>query len=112
MKKGIIIYYDEDCGFCRQACMSIRKFLFLKNTEIVVITTDVEAYRVFQDEYSWAVYDEASGKYYSKSRAWWRLVHASPFSFLYLISLIPGVILVGDKIYDVVANSRPKTCTS
>ncbi len=112
MKKEIVIYYDPDCGFCEKACISIKKFLFLKNAEIRIITTDKEAYKIFQDEYSWAVYESATGKYYSKSKAWWRLVRASPFSILYLVSLIPGVGWLGDRVYDKVANSRPKTCKS
>jgi predicted DCC family thiol-disulfide oxidoreductase YuxK len=112
MKRRITIYYDPDCGFCEKACVSIRRFLFLKNTDIDVITSNEEANRIFQKEYSWVVYEEGTNTYFSKSTAWWRLVRASPFFPLYVITYIPRVIWLGDRIYDEVANNRPKTCTS
>ena len=110
MSEKIIIYYDPDCGFCLQWCIRIKKFLFLKHVEIVPITRDKEAHVIFLKEYSWVIYESATGDYYSKSRAWWRLVYASPFFILYYVSYIPGVIWLGDIIYDKVAHNRPNTC--
>ncbi len=111
MKNKIIIYYDPDCGLCKKSCERIVKYLFLKNTDILPISSNPQANAIFLKEYSWVVYESDTGKYYSKSLAWWRLVNASSFSFLNVISLVPGVLWLGDRIYNKVARSRPVTCT-
>ncbi len=110
MKHGVTIYYDPDCGFCLRICRKIKKYLFLSNAEIKVITSDKDAYAIFLREYSWVVFESHTGKYYSKSSAWWVLVRVSPFSFLYVLTYIPGMIWLGDMLYEVVADNRPKTC--
>ena len=110
MKKKITIYYDADCGFCKKACLTIKKILFLNNAEIAIITSDTEANRIFLKEYSWVVCEHDTQRHFSKSTAWWRLIRASKFSFFYTISKIPGVLWLGDTIYDMVALNRPKTC--
>lgn len=112
MKKELVIYYDPDCGFCKKLCERIQKYLLLKNAEIKTINSDETANNIFLNEYSWAVYDGHTKKYYSKSSAWWRLVRRSPFFFCYFITYIPFVIYIGDKIYDYIARNRPRTCVT
>ena len=111
MSKNISVYYDPDCGFCRNVCFKIKKYLFLQGVEILPISSKNEnVYNIFLNEYSWVVHEHETGIYYSKSRAWWRLVYASKFSVVSSVSYIPGVIWLGDKLYDCIARNRPKTC--
>ena len=109
-RERVIIFYDYDCSFCKKVCITIKKYLLLYHAQILPITSNPHAMKIFREEYSWAVYDGTTDMYYSKSSAWWRLVKISPFSFFFYCVYIPGVRWLGDRVYDVVARSRTKTC--
>jgi predicted DCC family thiol-disulfide oxidoreductase YuxK len=74
------------------------------------ISSDQKAQDIFVKEYSWSVYSFVDTRYYTKSSAFWRLVKASPFSRISYISSLPGVLWLGDIVYDVVARHRSRTC--
>jgi len=110
MKESLTIYYDDNCSFCKNACLRIKKYLFLKNTDIKPMSSDEGANKIFLSQYSWVVYEYSTRKYFSKSSAWWRLVYHSPFFLLSYIVYAPLVLWIGDKIYDYIARNRSKTC--
>jgi predicted DCC family thiol-disulfide oxidoreductase YuxK len=111
MKEKLTLYYDPDCGFCKKSCFFLVSVLRLSHAVIVEVSSDTRAQEIFDQEYSWSLYDPHNKQYYSKSKVFWYLVKASPFSFMFLLSRLPLVLWLGDRIYDVVARSRPKTCT-
>lgn len=110
MGNTIIIYYDYECSFCYSWCNRIKKILCLKNMKLRSIQSNETIKTISITENSWIIEDLTTGKLFLKSQAWWKLIRESPFSLLFYISYIPGVILVGDKIYTFIANNRPKKC--
>ena len=107
MNRKNTLYYDAHCDMCIRWCHRICTILFLKNLECVDIASHKEAHNYFEKEYSWAFYEADTKRMYGKSSVLWRLIQISPFfSYMFYVSCIPGVIWLGDRIYDYVARSR------
>lgn len=58
-RRGITLYYDEDCGFCRKICRIFRELGLPPQTRILPAQSSPGMYAIMQRENSWVVEDGA-----------------------------------------------------
>jgi len=62
-RRGLWIYYDQDCEFCRKVCLLLRTFLILPDTLIVPAQNEPEIHDILQEYDSWVVVDHDETRY-------------------------------------------------
>ncbi|NER84518.1 MAG: DUF393 domain-containing protein [Leptolyngbya sp. SIO1D8] len=107
-RRGLTIYYDVDCGFCKKVVHVLRTLLILPGTPLLTaqsddsICADMEAYN------SWVVVD------------WQQKRHYKFEAIAYICGLSPGlnaispllrwapVMAAGTRFYEMIANNRKR----
>jgi predicted DCC family thiol-disulfide oxidoreductase YuxK len=101
----LIIWYDQDCGFCLKMCHLMRVFLFLPNVKIQPAQQEPEMDAILSTNNSWVVTRE--DRLALKWAAFGLLLRSSPvFRPLAVIAEWPWINWIGDHIYDLVAKHR------
>jgi predicted DCC family thiol-disulfide oxidoreductase YuxK len=110
--KRIVAVYDDTCGFCQRSCQWLAlwdraariRFVGASDTTHVPPGVTEEETRT-----SFIVTDEKGGEKRQRSRAVAALADAlpAPYRVLRLVAL-PGIRLLADRIYDLVARNRYK----
>lgn len=107
-RSEIIIFYDEDCGFCKKTCLILRNFLISENSKILPAQPNPDIYPIMQRENSWVVRDH-EGKLHIH---WHGIQYLCKASLIFRpIGIIMGwtpLINVGNKLYRWVAVNRGK----
>ncbi|MEH6604338.1 MAG: HTTM domain-containing protein [Pseudomonadales bacterium] len=102
----VIIWYDTDCGFCRQMCFLMKTLLILPWVQVRPAIENDQVNTVLQREYSWVVQSSA-GKQFLRWGAFVHLVSISPLWFwISPLLRIPRLALAGDKAYCRVGGAR------
>ena len=105
-RRGVAIYYDEPCEFCRKVCLILRTFLLPPETPICRAQQEPEIYREMQAHNSWVVVD-----YDGSRHVRWDAV-ALVFKRSWLFWPVGAVLgaralaKVGDRVYETVARNR------
>ena len=105
-----IIVYDNRCLFCVNIKKKIDRFDKKKNLKWIGIDNfDYKKYKLKKEDLLEEMYliinDEIFKGYYS----WKQIAKKIPLLFIfYIISLIPGVDFIGDKVYKVISKHRDK----
>jgi hypothetical protein len=105
-RRGVAIYYDEPCEFCRKVCLILRMFLLLPETPILPAQHFAQIHREMQAHNSWVVVDY-DGSHHVR---WDAIVLVFRRSFVFspvgsLLSL-PPLRAQGERLYDVIARNR------
>ena len=106
VRRGITLYYDEDCGFCRKTCQIFRELGLPPETRILPAQQVPDIYAIMQRENSWVVEDGAGVR---RTRwdavAWcWR---RSPLLWPFGVLFIPRFMRpLGDALYHFIASHR------
>jgi hypothetical protein len=105
-RRGVAIYYDEPCEFCRKVCLILRMFLLLPETPILPAQQFAQIHREMQAHNSWVVIDY-DGSHHVR---WDAIVLVFRRSVLFspigsLLSLRP-LRAQGERLYELVARSR------
>jgi len=105
-RRGVAIYYDEPCGFCRKVCLILRMFLLLPDTPILPAQNFAEIHREMQAHNSWVVVDY-DGSHHVR---WDAIVLVFRRSVLFsaigsMLSLQPFRAL-GERLYEAIAQNR------
>ena len=103
---NIVMYYDEDCGFCLKMCLILREFLLPETVKILRAQDYNDIYAIMERENSWVISDGA-GKTY---------IHWSAMAFLFSQSWLlkpigwimkfPPFMWLGNRVYHWVATNR------
>ena len=103
---SIVMYYDEDCGFCLKMCLILRELLLPDTVKILRAQNYNDIYAIMERENSWVISDGA-GKTY---------IHWSAMAFLFTQSWLlkpigwlmkfPPFMWVGNRIYHWIADNR------
>jgi len=105
-RKGIRIYFDEDCGFCRKTCLILRAFLLPSSVPILPAQSDATIHEVMQRENTWVVVDHTGRQHLH----WYGVRYLLEVSILFkpiaLLFKIPIVMALGNRLYHWVANNR------
>jgi predicted DCC family thiol-disulfide oxidoreductase YuxK len=107
-RRGIVIYYDEPCEFCRKVCLILRTFLLLPETPIRPAQDDPAIYREMQAHNSWVVVDHDGSRHVRWGAV--ALVFKRSWIFWPLGLVLDGPFMrkLGDRIYETVARNRGK----
>jgi predicted DCC family thiol-disulfide oxidoreductase YuxK len=105
-RRGLQIYYDADCGFCKKVVHLIRTFLILPGTPLLPAQDDTSIYEDMVTKNSWVVVDW-QGKRHFKFAAIAYVFSLSPI-FFFLTPLLrwQPIATVGRKFYETIANNR------
>ena len=107
-RAGMRIYYDGGCEFCRKTCLLLRSFLLFRDVPIIPAQDVPEIHRIMQDEYTWVVVDHDG----SKHRRWNAVLAVLRRSHLFWPLAYPlswrGLQVIGDRLYEAIANNRDR----
>jgi predicted DCC family thiol-disulfide oxidoreductase YuxK len=102
----LVIYYDEECGFCYRSVVLIKNFLLHNKTKILPAQSDPLIYSEMQAHNSWVV-TNAKRQHFYKFDAGVEIARNSPLRWVAVpITKIPGVNTLGKRAYRVIANRR------
>ncbi|NND91220.1 MAG: DUF393 domain-containing protein [Granulosicoccus sp.] len=104
--QSIVMYFDEDCGFCLKMCLILRAFLLPQRVQIIPAQNHPDIHAVMERENSWVIRD-AEGKLYTHWHAMAFLFSQRwPFKPLGWLMSHPPLIGMGNGIYRWVASNR------
>ena len=105
-RRGVAIYYDEPCGFCRKVCLILRTFLLLPETPILPAQNVPEIHREMQTHNSWVVVDH-DGTHHVRFDAIVLVFRRSVlFSWIGRILALAPMRAIGERVYAWVARNR------
>jgi len=111
-KKIGTIYYDQDCGFCIKMVAIVREFLFLPNHIFKPAQSDLKIEKLMLTEDTW-VFESVDKKNFMRAAALREAFALSPvFFWLKWFFKIPGLLVLGDLLYQRIAAHRARTCDS
>jgi predicted DCC family thiol-disulfide oxidoreductase YuxK len=103
---GLKIYYDGECGFCRNTVYSIKNKFLLPEAQIYPAQDKKDTEADMKKYNSWVVIDYKGNKYY-KFEAVIYVTSLSPrFFFLSHFFKLGLIRFLGEKIYEKVAENR------
>ncbi|BAY69688.1 HTTM domain-containing protein [Anabaena sp. FACHB-709] len=104
--KGLTIYFDADCGFCKKAVHLLRTLLILPGTPLLMAQEYPDIHTDMQTYNSWVVEDWQGNRHF-KFEGIAYIVSLSPvFRFLVPLLTWKPVMAVGTKFYEVIASNR------
>lgn len=103
-----IIAYDNTCRFCTSAKRDMEKIDRKKKLKWVGIDNfNYKKYKLKKDDLLKEMYLIKGKKVYKGYYAWKQIAKRIPLLFpLYIISLIPGIDFIGDRIYKIISKRR------
>lgn len=103
---NIVIYYDEDCGFCLKMVLILREFLLPQAVPIIPAQRQSEILAIMDAENSWVITD-AEGKPYIHWHAMaFLFCQRWPFKPLGWLMKLPPLMALGNQVYKAVADNR------
>jgi predicted DCC family thiol-disulfide oxidoreductase YuxK len=107
-RRGLAIYYDEPCEFCRKVCLILRIFLLPRETQIRPAQSDPEIYRELETHNSWVVVDR-DGSHHFRWDAVALVFSRSPvFRPLGIVLASRPLRGIGERTYEAIARNRGK----
>ncbi|MEL6580959.1 MAG: DCC1-like thiol-disulfide oxidoreductase family protein [Cyanobacteria bacterium J06621_12] len=104
--RELIINYDRDCGFCKKVVYLLRTALILPQTKLLVAQDNPDIYIDMERYNSWVVEGEGGDRYF-KWHGIAYVVSLSPILWwLAPILRIKPLMLLGNKVYETIANNR------
>jgi len=105
-RRGAVIYYDEDCGFCKRMVRLVSTFLVHPVTRDAPAQSAPEIERQMREHNSWVFVDH-TGKSHFRYEAFIRLCRLSP---IWLIAYPASLAMspIGRPAYRWIANNRDK----
>jgi len=102
----VIMYYDEDCGFCLKMCLILREFLLPDTVKILRAQDYNDIYAIMERENSWVISDGAGKTYIHWSAMAFLFTQSWPFKPIGWLMKLPPFMWVGNRIYHWVATNR------
>lgn len=105
-RRGLKIYYDAECGFCKKVVHLFRTFLILPGTPLLLAQEEPTIFVDMQAYNSWVIVDWQGNRHF-KFEALAYVIKLSPLFW----SLVPvmtwnPVMSVGTKFYETIAINR------
>jgi len=105
-RKGLTIYYDAGCGFCKKVVHFLRTFLILSNVPLLEAQSDESIHNDMIEKNSWVVVDWKKNRHYK----WEGLAYVFSLSpiFFYLAPLMHWnpFMKLGTAFYETIARNR------
>lgn len=105
----VILYYDDDCGFCKKMVRMFSRSCFVRNIHIKTTQSDSALFDTMERENSWIVSIE--GKQYLRFDAVIEVLSKSYILFpIATLLRIPLFRKIGNKVYKSIAKHRHGYC--
>ena len=103
----LIIYYDQECGFCQKGVRILKEFFLLSDVSILPAQDTPSIHKDMEKNHSWVIVNEKDERFFHYN-AFLELIRHSPFGrlFLFLFASKP-VAWIGNKVYRWVSHNRP-----
>lgn len=105
-RQGLKIYYDADCGFCKNTVYSIKNNFLIPETQIYPAQDKKEIEEDMKKYNSWVVVDYEGNKYYKFDAVTYITSLSPKISLLSPFFKLGLVRFFGEKIYEKVAKNR------
>lgn len=105
-RRGIVMYYDRDCGFCEKTCRLFRAFGMHPETRIVPAQDEAEIGALLERENSWVVRGHDGRlrlRWDAVAYVWRRSPLLAPLGWL---SALPGLSALGNVLYRAIGAGR------
>jgi len=104
-----ILFYDTDCGFCHFSIRIIRRLDIFDNLEFA--GSDYKGTKPDNlntlIEHTVVLFDAKNNRFWTKNKAFGKILNTIPFGFiLSWIFFLPGINIISEYIYDLVASNR------
>ena len=106
--RGVTIYYDGDCGFCKRSSYLIQTIL-VPHAQIKIAQYESDIYGDMQRYDSWVIVDENGARSFAFAAAITLVAH-SPLFFIAPILRVNRIQNLGEKAYRYIANHRSRAC--
>jgi hypothetical protein len=105
-RRGLVMFYDRDCGFCEKTCRILRELLILPEASIRPAQSDPAMGPLLERENSWVVVD-GTGSRHLRWAAMAAVFRHSPW-LAWLAPLLGAgpVVAAGDRVYHWVGEHR------
>ncbi len=103
--KGLTIFYDPDCGFCKKMVLLIREFLLPGFVKVLPASDEPELHKRMKKNNSWIIRD-SEGNLHERYDGFLTVVGYSPWAFV-LRPPLKIFTFIGDPVYRLVASNRP-----
>jgi len=103
---NVVMYYDEDCGFCLKMCLILREWLLPETVKILPAQAYDHMFAIMERENTWVIAD-GEGNTYTHWRAMAFLFTQSwPTKPLGWLMKFPPFMWLGNRVYHWVSNNR------
>ncbi len=107
-RRGLTLYYDADCGFCKKVVHVLRTVLILPGTPLLTAQSDPSICQDMETYNSWVVVDWQQNRYF-KFEAIAYICSLSPiFHVLTPVLRWQSVMGIGTRFYEAIANNRKR----
>lgn len=103
---GLKIYYDGDCGFCKNTVYFIKNNFLIPETQIYIAQEKKDIEEDMKKYNSWVVVDYKENKYYKFDAIIYVTSLSPKISLLSYFFKLGIVRFFGEKIYEKVAKNR------
>ena len=105
-----IVAYDNTCEFCTSAKLDMEKIDKKNKLKWVGISSfNYKKYKLKKQDLLEEMHLIDNKKVYKGYYAWKQIAKKIPLTYpIYLVSLIPGVDFIGNKMYKIIAKHRHK----
>lgn len=103
---GLKIYYDKDCGFCRNTVYFIKNNFLIPETQVIPAQEKKDIEEDMNKYNSWVVVDSKGNRHYKFDGIIYVTSLSPKISLLSYFFKIGIVRFFGDKIYELVAKNR------
>lgn len=107
--RPIAIYYDNECGFCKNTVRCIQTFLLLPAEYFKAASQNPDMVLEMVQINSWIIVD-SRGRHNIKFNGFVAMVQSSPFWLLAPVLRFAPVHYVGTRVYEYVARHNQKKC--
>ncbi len=105
-RRGLTIYYDADCGFCKKVVYLLRTLLILPGTPLLTAQSEASIYEDMLEKNSWVVIDWQRNRHY-KFEAIAYICSLSPLFWIIVPCLHwKPIMRVGTRFYETIATNR------
>ena len=104
--EAIVLYYDEDCGFCLKMCLILREFLLPDTVKILQAQQYPAIFAVMDRENTWVVTDADGQRYIHWHAMAFLFCQRWPFKPLGWLMRLPPLMAIGNRVYGWVAVNR------
>jgi len=102
----LVIFYDEDCGFCLKMCLVLRELLLTQDTRIITAQSNDAIFAIMDANNSWVIQSANKDTHIHWHAMQHLFAQRWPFKVVAWIMNLPPLMRLGNAVYAWVAENR------